>query len=215
MAAAWNEQSNAAKKAPGAHRAAIESFVRIARQMGMGEEAARKLARRIIEVPVKKDVKIRTSADQARLEVEKLARSIALLKDKEVQIRINRATTSTYRGSPGIQRAAGGPVHGPGGPTSDSIPAWLSNGEYVVKAAAVRKYGRSMMDQLNAMRFASGGFVGRGAGSGAMRLSPGDVQQLAQAVAQARPLYGDVHLAGDGAFEREVRQRRNRAGGGV
>ena len=32
--------------------------------------------------------------------------------------------------------AMGGPVSGPGGPTSDSILTWLSDGEYVVNAAA-------------------------------------------------------------------------------
>ena len=37
--------------------------------------------------------------------------------------------------------ARGGPIYGPGTGTSDSIPAWLSNGEFVVRAAAVRKYG--------------------------------------------------------------------------
>ena len=38
-----------------------------------------------------------------------------------------------------VRRATGGYVSGPGTGTSDSIPAWLSNGEYVVKAAAVAK----------------------------------------------------------------------------
>lgn len=43
----------------------------------------------------------------------------------------------------------GGAVIGAGGPTSDSIPALLSNGEYVVKAASVSKYGKSFMDAVN------------------------------------------------------------------
>lgn len=54
----------------------------------------------------------------------------------------------------------GGRVSGPGTGTSDSIPALISNGEYVVKAAAVRKYGVAMFDRLNAMRLASGGLAG-------------------------------------------------------
>ncbi|MEV7422875.1 phage tail tape measure protein [Streptomyces sp. NPDC091212] len=56
----------------------------------------------------------------------------------------------------------GGPVSGPGTSTSDSIPTWLSNNEYVIKAAAVRRYGPAMFDALNAERFASGGAVGGG-----------------------------------------------------
>ena len=56
--------------------------------------------------------------------------------------------------------AGGGSVNGPGTATSDSIPALLSNGEYVVKASAVQQYGRPYFDNLNAQRYASGGPVG-------------------------------------------------------
>jgi hypothetical protein len=54
---------------------------------------------------------------------------------------------------------------GPGTSTSDSIPAWLSVGEFVVQAAAVRKFGVDFFTMLNhglvpAIRgFASGGVV--------------------------------------------------------
>jgi hypothetical protein len=59
--------------------------------------------------------------------------------------------------------ASGGRISGPGSGTSDSIMARLSNGEYVVKAAAVRKYGSHMLDSLNGMRlpkYADGGLIG-------------------------------------------------------
>lgn len=56
-------------------------------------------------------------------------------------------------------RAEGGYIAGPGTATSDSIPAYLSNGEYVIKAAAVDHYGSGMFDRLNAMHFASGSKV--------------------------------------------------------
>ena len=62
----------------------------------------------------------------------------------------------------GTKKATGGYISGPGTATSDSIPALLSNGEYVIKAAAVSQYGRGFFDQLNARRFASGGYVGGG-----------------------------------------------------
>lgn len=45
--------------------------------------------------------------------------------------------------------ADGGLVVGPGHGTSDSIPARLSNGEYVVRAAAVRAIGVDNLEQLN------------------------------------------------------------------
>jgi len=52
--------------------------------------------------------------------------------------------------------AQGGYVSGPGGPTSDSIPARLSNGEYVVRAAQTAKY-RPLLEAMNAGRFGIGG----------------------------------------------------------
>lgn len=62
----------------------------------------------------------------------------------------------------GIHDATGGHIVGPGTETSDSIPAYLSNNEYVVRAAAVRKYGVSLFDRINAMKFAKGGHAHKG-----------------------------------------------------
>ncbi len=69
--------------------------------------------------------------------------------------------------------ASGGYVAGPGTGRSDSIPARLSNGEFVVNAAATRK-NRALLDAINsgrALRLAEGGFVGGGA---AMPVSGGE-----------------------------------------
>lgn len=59
--------------------------------------------------------------------------------------------------------ATGGHVQGPGTATSDSIPAMLSNGEYVLKASAVSRLGVGFLDSLNSGRatrhYASGGLV--------------------------------------------------------
>ncbi len=58
--------------------------------------------------------------------------------------------------------AGGGHIRGPGTATSDSILARLSDGEYVVRAAAVRRYGLNFLHALNGMslpKFATGGLV--------------------------------------------------------
>mgnify|MGYP001143553318 CR=1 FL=1 len=56
--------------------------------------------------------------------------------------------------------AAGGYISGPGGPRSDSIPARLSNGEYVVNARATAQH-RDLLDAINFGKgFAAGGYVG-------------------------------------------------------
>lgn len=71
-------------------------------------------------------------------------------------------------------KADGGYIVGLGTSTSDSIPTWLSNGEYVVNAAAVQKVGVGFLDSLNSgyvKRFASGGYVG-GKTTSAARAEP-------------------------------------------
>ena len=71
--------------------------------------------------------------------------------------------------------AGGGHVSGPGTGTSDSIPAYLSNDEYVMTAAATRHWGVGYMDSIKNMktpesgrrqRFASGGLVKSDGGGG-------------------------------------------------
>jgi hypothetical protein len=52
-------------------------------------------------------------------------------------------------GRPEDGKAQGGPVWGPGTGTSDSIPAMLSNGEFVVRAAAVRALGIDTLSSIN------------------------------------------------------------------
>jgi hypothetical protein len=64
---------------------------------------------------------------------------------------------------PGQSNAKGGMISGPGGPTDDKVPAWLSAGEYVVRAASVDKYGKELFDALNSGHFATGGLVEQGA----------------------------------------------------
>lgn len=79
---------------------------------------------------------------------------------QRVTTSINRVLNETIGGVfPGARRASGGYISGPGTGTSDSIPAWLSNGEYVIKAAAVDRYGKAFFDRLNAQAYARGGVV--------------------------------------------------------
>lgn len=66
-----------------------------------------------------------------------------------------------------LTAAGGGKVVGPGTGRSDSIPARLSNGEFVVNARAARQHG-PLLDAINTgatlRRMADGGMVGRGGG---------------------------------------------------
>lgn len=49
---------------------------------------------------------------------------------------------------PVMRVASGGWINGPGGPRDDKIPAMLSNGEFVVNAAAAKKYGK-LLEAIN------------------------------------------------------------------
>jgi hypothetical protein len=78
------------------------------------------------------------------------------------------ATGGLYTGKgSGFRYAEGGLVRGPGTGTSDDVPApWLSNGEFVIKAAAVQKYGERFLQrvndgQLDGPKFAKGGKVSK------------------------------------------------------
>lgn len=65
--------------------------------------------------------------------------------------------------TPTNARSGGGLIRGPGSGTSDSVLARVSNGEYVVRAAAVRRLGRGVLDSINRgllPAFATGGLVG-------------------------------------------------------
>jgi hypothetical protein len=70
--------------------------------------------------------------------------------------------------------ALGGPIDGaiagPGGPTSDMIPAMLSDGEYVIKTASAKRLGYDRLSYMNETGnlpgFAAGGKVAGGIFSG-------------------------------------------------
>lgn len=73
------------------------------------------------------------------------------------------AQGATDRGDKGFQvkKAYGGFVSGPGTSTSDSIPAMLSNGEYVINADSVKKYGVQTFNAFNNKKYSMGGPVTR------------------------------------------------------
>ncbi|MDF7669887.1 phage tail length tape measure family protein [Orbaceae bacterium ESL0721] len=72
------------------------------------------------------------------------------------------STSSGVAGAAAVMAATGGYISGPGTATSDSIPSMLSNGEYVVNAASVKKYGVDYLHAINTGRlhhYATGGLV--------------------------------------------------------
>lgn len=101
-----------------------------------------------------------------------------------------------------VRRAFGGPVYGPGTSTSDSIPAMLSNGEFVMSAAAVRGIGVSALRYMNAagrvpQRLASGGFAGSAPTAAPVRVQPRDSARPGSNDGGRSAVYVDVKVNPD------------------
>jgi hypothetical protein len=108
--------------------------------------------------------------------------------------------------------AEGGGVRGPGTGTSDSIPAFLSDGEFVVNSRMAQKH-RSLLEAVNSgrsaglRRWAEGGFVlpqipdMRPAASAARRDEGGGAMGL-------RPIVAHFHVSDHGSFQRNMSQFR-------
>jgi lambda family phage tail tape measure protein len=84
------------------------------------------------------------------------------LQAAESQVMQSVMSSSMFSTGGAVHAATGGAITGPGSGTSDSIPAMLSAGEYVINAASTKKYG-SLLASINSghmSHFASGGAVG-------------------------------------------------------
>jgi TP901 family phage tail tape measure protein len=150
LAATWNDQPRAVKNSQDAYRNARKTFIDVAEAMGVGEDKAKRLADRLLEVPRRTVADVVVNTDQAYSSIGNI---LAKLRS------IDGTTAVTYiatRHLPTAQ-ATGGPVVGPGGPTDDKVPIWGSNGEFMMSAAAVNHYGLDTMFAMNARRLADGG----------------------------------------------------------
>lgn len=159
-----------------------QSLITAANGMGIEGAAADALARKVLGIPDNVDVQTWMS-DAAKKMAESTGAAIeAIPAYKRVEVDYINTTTNRVinvgdeghiaegaGGRGGITRATGGAVLGPGSGTSDSIPAWLSNGEHVLTASEVQKMGgqsavyafRAQLDAGVPPSFAAGGRVGR------------------------------------------------------
>lgn len=145
---------------------------------------------------VKVDVILNDAAlSQVQSQLEAVAAKLKAQFQIPVSVSLNTtgtaATTAAAGSTPGF--SSGGRVRGPGTSRSDSILARLSDGEFVVRAAAVRHYGAAALERLNGLampKFAEGGLVAAAGSAG-------------PAAAQGRPVllevpgFGRAELSGD------------------
>lgn len=130
-------------------------------------------------------------------------------------------------GFEGIGFATGGPVYGPGTSTSDSIPALLSRGEFVLPARAVQAIGLQTLEKLRgvtapsdvsasflsgiAARYAMGGYVGgtSAPGTNAARTVAGSVVNINVTTPNADSFNRSEMQLGARAAE-QIRRAQNR-----
>jgi hypothetical protein len=140
----------------------------MADQFGLTSGTVDTLAQKVTGLPAAKNINITASTSQAIADLDGVQAKLYSIRDRNVTLTVSRV----YSG--------GSWENWPGTSTSDSIPARLSNGEYVVKAAAVSKYGLNFLDRVNTMRLAAGGPIGSRAGA-----VEADPHALASAVSAA------------------------------
>lgn len=99
----------------------------------------------------------------ATKKITETANQIAGLTGKKLKITYEGTLDPTFGSKSKMAAVAtGGFMRGPGTGTSDDIPAWLSNGEFVMNANATKRF-RPLLEHLNwnvAPAFASGGYLG-------------------------------------------------------
>ncbi|MEU3521831.1 phage tail protein [Streptomyces sp. NPDC006654] len=131
-------------------------------QQAMSDLAAAK--RRVDAFPKSTRTKANFAYQQALADLQFWQRQVDRIHGKTVQVRINGVMTGVNAAqyySQGPHKARGGLIEGPGTATSDSVPAMLSDGEYVVNAAATKR-NRRLLEAINSDRvqhFARGGLT--------------------------------------------------------
>lgn len=133
-------QATAAEKIKTMRDASAEAN-KVLKQMGVPKEVRDALLKPFDDAIIAFDTAT-TGARNLKKEMELIPRDVPI------------TVTTTYvtknaDSKPPHQRAAGGLVTGPGTSTSDSIPVRMSNGEFVIRAASVKKFGPDFFAQLN------------------------------------------------------------------
>lgn len=158
LADAWNSSSGKVKNAKGAYSNMRDEFINVAEKMGATDGEARKLARRLLDLPKNVPVKFSTPGLAAAL------RDLRKLKEFASERIVITAQATKNRTARGDSFATGGKVGGRG--TGDTRLIWADPREWVMKPGAVDYYGDDFMRRLNNLqvpRFAGGGPVGAAA----------------------------------------------------
>jgi hypothetical protein len=132
-------------------------LVRTAISFGMSKAQAQQYARLILGIPHLAVTNVRLNGLHDVLNgFNTLVNRIAWVNGHSVNIQVS-AGAANVRESRSRAQARGGIIPGPPS-MADTVPAFLSTGEYVINAASTSRY-RGTLDAINANRYAVGGYV--------------------------------------------------------
>lgn len=147
---AWGKAEDAIKDG----RNAIEDA---AAKFGLARSQVRDFLRELDKMPPDIELQLKIYGLAQLSELERRVKAV----ERKIPVSLldDGAKAQGPRRSGGSTFAAGGPVYGPGSGTSDSVPAWLSNGEYVIRASAYAR-NRDLVHAINSGGRAGGPLVG-------------------------------------------------------
>lgn len=154
--------------------------------------------RKLNALPAEKRTNVNAATTAAQVVIQSVLDTLnAIPTQKTIIVTTNRVTTGTPDNTVGIFKATGGYISGSGTGTSDSVPAMLSNGEYVIRERSVKKYGTGFLDRVNRGHYASGGLVQRYATGGRVQFNynraAGQYDGLG-GVSELMSMFGDTSL---------------------
>lgn len=154
LASAWNGQTDAAKNADGAYASARRTLIQTATQMGMTEQAAKRFADRVMEIPTKWETRVNIESSVALQQIRAIRSELSTIKDKTIFVRVERILETTGSGA----------TYATGGYTGDGgkyEPAGIVHrGEVVIPQEYVKRDWSMLKARYGDLPgFASGGVV--------------------------------------------------------
>jgi TP901 family phage tail tape measure protein len=174
---AWADSGISADKLSGKIEKQRKNLQTTLMEMGFSREEARKYSGALKDIKSEVQTKVTTPGlGKAITDIDTLASRISQLTDKKISVDVaysllKQESAMAARGGTQPRRAFGGPIHGPGGKTSDSVLMWGSAGEFMQQASAVDYYGLDAMHALNQRRIPREALQGLAAGGPVVTLN--------------------------------------------
>lgn len=133
---AKSEEGATTSQLTGLYQTHRNNLTMVAKEMGLNEKEAKELVDRYLTIPKDINTKIKANTSDAQRGVDEF---ITLNSGRQIPVYLIQKQEMGAKDGGYIGYASGGPVRGPGGSRTDSIPARISRGEFVVNAAATRR----------------------------------------------------------------------------